>query len=112
MANDQFKVHLGNLSFKTVKETLETVFAPCGAILEISLPIDRETGKSRGFAFITFDSAPAQKNAIEKNGLKIDGRIIKVSEARPSTQGPRNNTRRPYQPSYHQDSQDIEEFNA
>jgi RNA recognition motif-containing protein len=93
MKNDQFKVHLGNLSFKTDKETLMKEFSTCGTIVEISLPVDRETGKSRGFAFITFESATGQKSAIEKNGLKVDGRNIKVSEARPSTTGPRTNTR-------------------
>jgi RNA recognition motif-containing protein len=93
MKNDQFKVHLGNLSFKTTKETLIAEFSVCGVIIEISLPVDRETGKSRGFAFITFESATGQKNALEKNGLKLDGRNIKVSEARPSTEGPRTNSR-------------------
>jgi RNA recognition motif-containing protein len=93
MKNDQFKVHIGNLSFKTDKETLMKEFGTCGTIVEISLPVDRETGKSRGFAFITFDSAHGPKSAIEKNGLKLDGRNIKVSEARPSTNtGPRNHS--------------------
>ncbi|NBW56262.1 RNA-binding protein [bacterium] len=115
MKNDQNnKVHLGNLSFKTDKETIMKEFGQCGTITEISLPVDRETGKSRGFAFITFETAAAQKSAIEKNGIKLDGRMVKVSEARPSTNGstgPRTNNgyRSNNHSSYQRDSYDDQE---
>ena len=75
------KIFVGNLSLNTSKETLESEFAQYGEIAETKLITDRETGRSRGFAFITFTTEEALQAACEKNGQEIDGRTIRVNKA-------------------------------
>ncbi len=83
MTKPQFKVHIGNISYRTTKETLEQAFIDCGIILDVSFPLDKQTGKPRGFAFINFEDASALKLALQKDGYKLDGRPLRISEARP-----------------------------
>jgi len=65
-------------------QEIEETFAQCGGVTEVHLPTDRETGRPRGFAFVTMDSAEAMNRAIEElDGVEIDGRNIKVNEAKP-----------------------------
>ncbi|MEE3105069.1 MAG: RNA-binding protein, partial [Acidobacteriota bacterium] len=74
---------VGNLNYDTSQTDLETLFAEAGTISEVFLPIDRATGKPRGFAFIEFSDAAAVPVAIEKlDGADLQGRTIRVSEAR------------------------------
>lgn len=76
------RLYVGNLSFNTTQSTLEAAFAACGEVREISMPTDRETGRLRGFAFITMGSASAATAAISQlNGSLLDGRALKVNEA-------------------------------
>ena len=78
------KMYVGNLAFSTTKETLESLFGAHGAVTDIHLPSDRETGRPRGFAFVTMDSRGAMESAIkELDGKNVDGRSIKVNEAQP-----------------------------
>jgi len=78
------KMYVGNLAFSTTKETLESLFGAHGAVTDIHLPSDRETGRPRGFAFVTMDSRGAMESAIkELDGKNVDGRAIKVNEAQP-----------------------------
>ena len=78
------KMYVGNLAFSTTKETLESLFGAHGAVTDIHLPSDRETGRPRGFAFVTMDSRGAMEFAIkELDGKNVDGRAIKVNEAQP-----------------------------
>ncbi len=83
MTKQQFKIHIGNISYRTTKETLEEEFAVCGKIVDVSFPLDKQTGKPRGFAFINFETVAGQKAAIQKDGFKVDGRPLRISEARP-----------------------------
>ncbi|MBM4222582.1 MAG: RNA-binding protein [Gammaproteobacteria bacterium] len=83
MTKQQYKIHIGNISYRTTKETLEQEFASCGDITDVSLPLDKQTGKSRGFAFINFETVSGQKAALQKDGVKVDGRALRISEARP-----------------------------
>lgn len=84
------RLYVGNLSFNTTRESLESAFAAAGEVREVAIPTDRETGQPRGFAFVTMGSAQASSNAISiLNGSMLDGRALKVNEAqeRPSGGG-------------------------
>ena len=84
------KVFVGGLNWNTNDESLRSAFTKCGNIDEATVVIDRATGKSRGFGFVSFsDPAGAQKAIAEMNGMELDGRSIKVNEAedKPRTGG-------------------------
>ena len=77
------KVYVGNLSFKTAEADLEDLFKGCGEITKVNLIRDRETGRSRGFAFVEFtDSSNAQKAVDEVNGQEFQGRQLRVNIAK------------------------------
>jgi RNA recognition motif-containing protein len=79
---------VGNLSFNTSQETIEATFSALGEVREVALPTDRETGRPRGFAFVTMADAQAAQNAIaELNGREIDGRQIRVDESQERSGG-------------------------
>lgn len=75
------KLFVGNLSWGTDESSLEGLFAEFGTIREIKVITDRETGRSRGFAFVTFDTDAAAEAALATDGGKLDGRDIRVSVA-------------------------------
>ena len=76
------RLYVGNLHFHTTETTLTAEFARCGEVEQVKLILDRETGRSRGFAFVTMvDGAGAQKAIAEMNGAMIDGRPLRVNEA-------------------------------
>ncbi len=82
--SNKMKMYVGNLAFSTTKQTLETLFGSHGTVTDIHLPNDRDTGRPRGFAFVTMDSRSAMESAIkELDGKNVDGRAIKVNEAQP-----------------------------
>lgn len=82
------KIYIGNLSFDTTEEGLQSAFAAFGEVRSCSIVRDRETGRSRGFAFVEMDSDEAAESAISGlNGSQIDGRRVTVNEARPKTGG-------------------------
>jgi cold-inducible RNA-binding protein len=82
------RLFVGNLSFATTQETVEATFAAMGEVREVALPTDRETGRPRGFAFVTMADAQAAQNAIAQlNGSEIDGRQIRVDEAQERSGG-------------------------
>jgi len=76
------KLFVGSLSWNTDDRALENAFAQYGEITEAKVITDRESGRSRGFGFVTFaDAAAAQKAAQAMNGAAIDGRNINVDIA-------------------------------
>ena len=78
------KLYVGNLSFNTTTQDLEDVFAEVGTVESTNIIEDRDTGRSRGFAFVEMSSAEEAQNAIEQlDGKDVDGRQLKVSEAKP-----------------------------
>jgi RNA recognition motif-containing protein len=85
------KIYVGNLSYNTDDNSLREEFSDCGDIEELNLITDRETGRSKGFAFITFATEDAVTAAIEKNGKDVDGRNIRVNKA--EERAPRTNNR-------------------
>ncbi len=82
------KLYVGNLSFKTTEDELKSLFSDAGNVTEASLMVDRETGNSRGFAFVTMSSDAEAQSAIEQfHGRPLDGRNLTVNEARPREEG-------------------------
>jgi RNA recognition motif-containing protein len=78
------KLYVGNLSFSTSSQELETIFGEVGTVDSANLIEDRETGRSRGFAFIEMSSKQEGQNAITQlNGKEINGRELIVNEAKP-----------------------------
>ena len=78
------RLYVGNLSFSTSRESLESAFAAAGEVREISMPTDRETGQPRGFAFVEMSSPTEVQKAIGMfNGYSLDERQLAVSVARP-----------------------------
>ena len=78
------KLYVGNLSFDTSTQDLETMFAESGTVTSANIIEDHETGRSRGFAFIEMSSAAEAKAAITAlDGKDVGGRNLKVNEAKP-----------------------------
>ena len=77
------RIFVGNLSYQTTEEQLNELFSEVGPVESATIVTDRDTGRSRGFAFIEMDRDAAVQ-AIEKfNGVELNGRTINVNEARP-----------------------------
>jgi RNA recognition motif-containing protein len=82
------KLYVGNLSFNTTTQDLETMFGEAGTVQSANIIEDRDTGRSRGFAFVEMSSAEEAKAAIASfDGKEIDGRNLKVNEAKPRENG-------------------------
>jgi RNA recognition motif-containing protein len=80
---------VGNLSFNTTENDLQDAFAAHGQVVEATLMMDRMTGRSRGFAFVTYSTPEEAQKAIEAmNGAQIDGRALTVNIARPKEERP------------------------
>ncbi|HQU86789.1 MAG TPA: RNA-binding protein [Pyrinomonadaceae bacterium] len=78
------KLYVGNLSFNTSTQDLEDIFAAIGTVDSTNIIEDRETGRSRGFGFVEMSSKEDGQNAIAQlDGKEIDGRSLKVNEAKP-----------------------------
>jgi cold-inducible RNA-binding protein len=77
------RIFVGNLSYQTTEDQLTDLFSEVGTVESATIVTDRDTGRSRGFAFIEMDKDAAAQ-AIEKfNGVELNGRAINVNEARP-----------------------------
>jgi cold-inducible RNA-binding protein len=78
------KLYVGNLGYETTEATLSELFGAIGEVLSVNLITDRMSGRSRGFAFVEMAEQSAAQEAINQlNGREVDGRSIKVNEARP-----------------------------
>ena len=77
------KIYVGNLSFDTTQQTLEDAFGAYGNVSEVAVITDRETGRPRGFAFVTMDDEGGAKALDELNGKELEGRTLTVNEAKP-----------------------------
>lgn len=78
----QNKIYVGNMPFNFSETDLETTFSEYGDIERINLVLNRHTGQSRGFAFITFARQASAESALQKNGSEVKGRKISVSMAK------------------------------
>ena len=83
-------IYVGNLSFTATEEDIRQAFAEFGVVKSVNIIKDRETGRSRGFAFVEMPDGNQAKEAIEKVNLtEISGRSVSVNEARPKMDRPR-----------------------
>jgi RNA recognition motif-containing protein len=81
-------LYVGNLSFDTSADDLREAFAQYGTVTSATVITDRETGRSRGFGFVEMDSG-AEEAIAAMNGADLQGRTLKVNEARPREERPR-----------------------
>ncbi|MCF1714315.1 RNA-binding protein [Flavihumibacter sp. RY-1] len=77
-------IYVSNLGFGVQNEELEKLFTPYGEVSSVNVIIDKVTNRSRGFGFVDMPNSTAAENAIkELNGVSMEGRTIKVNEAKP-----------------------------
>jgi RNA recognition motif-containing protein len=82
------KIFVGNLAFSSTEGAVRSLFENYGAVDRVSIMTDRDTGRSRGFAFVEMPDAGEADRAIDAlNGYSMDGRALNVNEARPKTEG-------------------------
>jgi RNA recognition motif-containing protein len=78
------KLYVGNLSFQTTTQDLQTLFGQAGTVESAQIIEDRDTGQSKGFAFVEMSTDAEAASAIDQfNGKEVGGRMLKVNEARP-----------------------------
>jgi|SRR4051812_41334550 cold-inducible RNA-binding protein len=81
-------IFVGNLDFASTESSIRTLFEPYGNVERVNLVTDRDTGRSRGFAFVEMSDAGEADRAINAlNGSQLDGRSLNINEARPKPQG-------------------------
>jgi len=84
------KIYVGNLPFSVTLDRLKELFSPYGQIKDAIVMADKFTGRSRGFGFVTFaNDSDADKALAEMNNKNVDGRELKVNEARPLEERPK-----------------------
>ena len=82
------KLFVGGLSWNTTDVGLENAFGEFGTVSEAKVVLDRDTGRSRGFGFVSFEEDESAERALEEmNGIELDGRTIAVNEARERQSG-------------------------
>ena len=77
------KIYVGNLGFQTTEQALRSHFSQHGEVLSTTIVTDRETGQSRGFGFVEMDDAGARAAISALDQSELDGRNLKVNEAKP-----------------------------
>ncbi|BAZ67673.1 MAG: RNA-binding protein [Pelatocladus maniniholoensis HA4357-MV3] len=81
-------IYVGNLSYEVEQDDLKQVFSEYGTVKSVQLPVDRETGRVRGFAFVEMGSEAEEAAAIEAlDTAEWMGRSLKVNKARPKSEG-------------------------
>ena len=88
-------LYVGNIPHSATESDLRAAFEPYGAVEKVSIVTDRDTGRSRGFAFVEMSNASEADQAITAmNGKEMDGRTLTVNEARPKSDRPRSGGQR------------------
>ena len=83
------KIYVGNLPFSVTEQSLQSTFSQHGTVESINLITDRDTGQSKGFGFVEMRTDAEAHAAIAKlNGTELDGRAMKVNEAKPQARKP------------------------
>lgn len=81
-------IFVGNLSYQTTQDDLQSVFGAFGGVERVHMVTDRDTGQPRGFAFVEMSESQAAQAAISQlNGTELHGRALNVNEARPKPTG-------------------------
>lgn len=87
------KLYVGNLSYDTTEDGLREKFAEFGSVVAVEMIKDRDTGRAKGFAFVTMTTQEEAENAIKMlNGKMLDNRELKVNIARPREERPRKSS--------------------
>ncbi|MBV8729938.1 MAG: RNA-binding protein [Acidobacteriia bacterium] len=87
-------IFVGNLDFAATESSLRSLFEPFGKVDRVNVVTDRDTGRSRGFAFVEMpDSAEAERAITALNGTQMDGRALNINEARPKSESGRGPSR-------------------
>ena len=82
--SDKMKMYVGNLPFQTTSDELQELFSNYGEVTDIHMPMDRESGRPRGFAFVTMSSKDEMIAAIKGlDGEDLGGRPLRINEAQP-----------------------------
>jgi cold-inducible RNA-binding protein len=77
------RIYVGNLSYQTTETDLTTLFEEVGQVETVNVIMDRDTGRSKGFAFVEMSNEDADKAITQFNGTEVNGRALTVNEARP-----------------------------
>uniref|UniRef100_A0A7S4AVL7 RRM domain-containing protein n=1 Tax=Pseudo-nitzschia australis TaxID=44445 RepID=A0A7S4AVL7_9STRA len=80
---EEVKLYVGNLSFDTPESEIRRIFEEYGTVTDCFMPTDRDSGRVRGFAFVTMPSSEAETACNKVNGQEVDGRALRVNEAQP-----------------------------
>jgi len=84
------QIYVGNMSYQMTEDSLGAVFAEYGEVSKVTIITDRETGRAKGFGFITMNNDDEAKAAIEAlNEKEVEGRTLRVNEAKPREERPR-----------------------
>ena len=93
------RIYIGNLPYTSIETDVRELFEKHGTVHSINMVMDRDTGKSRGFAFVEMDEEQANTAIEALNGTDFGGRTLRVNEARPKkTRGPRRGEHEDVQP--------------
>lgn len=92
----QNKLFVGNLAFSATQSDVEALFSPYGSLDEVRLVMNRDTGQSRGFAFVTFSAQKDAESALAMNGKPLNGRnlVVNITKEKPRGRGGRGGSRR------------------
>lgn len=89
LGDSRMNIYVGNLSYGMTDSALEAMFTQFGSVSESKIIIDRETGRSKGFGFVEMSNNQEGEEAIRQlNGKEIEGRAIRVNEAKPQAERP------------------------
>ena len=77
------KLYVGNLSFDTTEDDVRSLYERFGQLSDVYVPMDQNTGRRRGFAFVTLSAEDAPTAIEETDGLEVDGRVLRVNAAQP-----------------------------
>lgn len=87
-------LYIGGINYNTSEEALKEAFSQAGTVVSVKIVLDKMTGRSKGFGFVEMGSADEAQAAIDMwNGKELDGRTLKVNEARPMEERPRRDNR-------------------
>ena len=84
------KIYVGNLSYDSTEQSIRTLFEQHGTVESVNVIEDRQTGRPRGFGFVEMDAEGAKAAISALNGAELDGRALKVNEAKPRESRPRH----------------------
>lgn len=87
VGDSELKIYVGNMSFDTNEDSLRKAFAEHGDVDDVAVITDRDTGRPRGFGFVTMPDGAARAAIEALNGKELDGRTLNVNEARAKTEG-------------------------